>query len=159
MYFAFGIYSQKAEISFLCVVIDLHLWSVRLVTSQYLVGPAVPSVSRCGRARSQFFHVLKHQKFFCSKLGHPWSKSVQPSLNTVILKIFHAFLLKQYKKSHFIVLLKQGLANSFWRTPLDKKLLVLPLKIRLLHLHNTNTISSSIIFKLWLSCLRRVFYI
>ena len=36
------------------------------------------------RARSQFFHVLKHQKKFSSNLRHPWSKSVRPCLNTVI---------------------------------------------------------------------------
>ena len=106
MYFAFGICSQKAEISFLCVVIDLHLWSVRLVTSQYLVGPAVPSVSRCGRARSQFFHVLKHQKFFLSKLGPPWSKSVRPCLNTV-----HSIFLTKRKK---VILLRLLLNNPIF---------------------------------------------
>ena len=39
--------SFAANISFLCVMIDLLLWSVSGVTSQYLVGPAAPSVSRC----------------------------------------------------------------------------------------------------------------
>ena len=41
----------KADISFLCVVIDLPLWSVSRATSQYLVGPAALSVSRCGTVR------------------------------------------------------------------------------------------------------------
>ena len=35
------------------------------------------------RTRSHFFHVLKQQKKISSKLGHPWSKSVRPCLNTV----------------------------------------------------------------------------
>ena len=39
----------KADISFLCVMIDLPLWSVSGVTSQYLVGPAALSVPRCVR--------------------------------------------------------------------------------------------------------------
>ena len=38
----------KADISFLCVMIDLPLWSVSGVTSQYLVGLAALSVPRCG---------------------------------------------------------------------------------------------------------------
>ena len=37
----------KADISFLCVMIDLPLWSVSGVTSQYLVGPAALPVRRC----------------------------------------------------------------------------------------------------------------
>ena len=37
----------KADISFLCVMIDLPLWSVSGVTSQYLVGLAALSVPRC----------------------------------------------------------------------------------------------------------------
>ena len=36
----------KADSSFLCVI-DLPLWSVSGVTSQYLVGPAALSVPRC----------------------------------------------------------------------------------------------------------------
>ena len=47
MYFVFGICFQKADISFLYVLIDLPLWSVSGVTSQDLVGPAAPSVRRC----------------------------------------------------------------------------------------------------------------
>ena len=39
--------SHAANISFLCVVIDLPHWSVSGVTSQYLVGPAALSVPRC----------------------------------------------------------------------------------------------------------------
>ena len=37
----------KADISFLCVVIDLPLLNVSGVTSQYLVGLAALSVPRC----------------------------------------------------------------------------------------------------------------
>ena len=85
--------------------ISSKTWFFTIFTfSAFLTHPNDQKMFR--RARSQFFHVLKHQKFFLSKLGPPWSKSVRPCLNTV-----HSIFLTKRKK---VILLRLLLNNPIF---------------------------------------------
>ena len=74
----------KADISFLCVMIDLPLWSVSGVTSQYLVGLAALSVPRC---ECVIFYCGCHQfEQLISMLGLVWEELIYYTISPKILE-------------------------------------------------------------------------